>query len=82
MKQGYYKSSWIYAFLSEDQNTLKDAKVFYETRDILNKKYIFILYIIKLLEYSLKYNFSKRLMKTLVTLTFQSYHYVQDKRLR
>jgi glycosyltransferase involved in cell wall biosynthesis len=82
MKQGYYKSSWIYAFLSEDENMLKDAKVFYETRDILNKKYIFILHIIKFLEYSLKYNFSKRFMKALVSLTFQLYHYVQAKRLK
>lgn len=82
MKQGYYKSSWIYAFLSEDQNTLKDAKVFYETRNILNKKYILTLYVIKFLEYSLKYNFSKRFMKALVSLTFQLYHYVQAKCLK
>ena len=81
LNRGYYKSSWIYAFLSEDENTLKDAELFYETTEILKIKRNMVAFVIKLLRHSLKYSFSKRAMKILVTLTFQLYHFLKGKRL-
>jgi glycosyltransferase involved in cell wall biosynthesis len=82
LKRNYYKSSWIYAFLSDDENSLKDAELFYETADIKKNKKNMIAFLIKFIRYSLKYNSSKRFMKALVSLTFQLYHYVQAKRLK
>ena len=81
LNQGYYKSSWIYAFLSEDGNTLKDAELFYETTDTLKIKKNMVVFVIKFLRYSLNYRFLKKLMKILVALTFQLYHFLRGNRL-
>ena len=82
LKLNYYKSSWIYAYLYDDANTLKDARLFYESIEIFNNKKIPIIFIIKFLEYSFKYNLLKRLVKILVSLTFKLYHHVRSKCLK
>lgn len=82
IKQGYYKSGWIYAFLSEDENTLIDAELFYKTADIKKNKKYMIAFVIKLMRYSLRYSFSKGPMKFLVSLMFELYHSLKAKRLK